>query len=177
MTRQPKKSETLEIRLSHDAKQAFMACCRAEGLSASETLRRFIEQSLAPATERRRPLRRRWPLLAGAAAAVMTVAAALPSLARPSLRAEFDRLDLDHSSSLNLAELTRGASVAVTVDIAGSSVTHSERGAILPVAFEHDARGQAQARLARQVLATAFASLDRNRDGAISFEEFRAAQR
>jgi hypothetical protein len=177
MTRPPKKSETLEIRLSHDAKQAFMACCRAEGLSASEALRRFIEQSLAPPAVRRRPLCRRGPLLAGAVAAVVTAAAALPSLAHPSLRTEFDGLDLDHSNSLNLAEVTRGASVAVTVDLAGTSAIRSDRGAILPVAFEHDARGQAAARLARQAVATTFASLDRNHDGAISFAEFSAAQR
>lgn len=177
MTRPPKKSETLEIRLSHDAKQAFMACCRAEGLSASEALRRCIEQSLAPSTARRRLQRRRWPLLAGAVAAATTAAAALPSLAHPSLRAAFDRLDLDHDNSLTLAELTQGASVAVTVDLAGASVTRIERGAILPVAFEHDTRGQAAAALARQVLATTFARLDRNHDGAITFAEFSAAQR
>jgi len=31
----PKKTETVEIRLSHAAKTAFMARCRAEGMTAS----------------------------------------------------------------------------------------------------------------------------------------------
>ena len=48
-----KKSETLEIRLPHPTKLAFMARCRTRGLSASESLRRFIDAELrAPAPAR-----------------------------------------------------------------------------------------------------------------------------
>ena len=38
-----KKTETIEIRLPHDTKTAFMARCRAEGRTASDVLRRFID--------------------------------------------------------------------------------------------------------------------------------------
>ncbi|MEC8456219.1 MAG: hypothetical protein VXZ43_04830 [Pseudomonadota bacterium] len=42
-----KKTETIEIRLPHDTKTAFMARCRAEGRTASDVLRRFIDAELA----------------------------------------------------------------------------------------------------------------------------------
>jgi len=60
-----KKSESLEIRLPYPTKQAFMARCRADGRSASEALRGFIEAEIegAPARPRLRPL------IAGALAA------------------------------------------------------------------------------------------------------------
>ena len=45
--RPPKKSETLEVRVPHAAKQAFMARCRAEGRSASDVIREFIDGFLA----------------------------------------------------------------------------------------------------------------------------------
>src|ERR1700761_765042 len=58
--RGPKKSETLEIRLPYALKQAFMARCQAQGRSASEALRGFIEQALieGASAEPRRPARR-----------------------------------------------------------------------------------------------------------------------
>ena len=60
MTRPPKKSETLEIRLPHEAKQAFMARCRDEGVSASQALRGFIEAQIAPPPACAAPRRRAW---------------------------------------------------------------------------------------------------------------------
>ena len=91
--RRIKKSETLEIRLAHPTKLAFMAACRDEGRSASEALRQFIEAHLdAPP---RRPSRRGGHLVAGALIVAALGAVALPSLARPDLRAAFARLGLD----------------------------------------------------------------------------------
>ena len=43
MTRREKQSESLEIRLGHSAKQAFMDACREKGLTASEVVRDFVE--------------------------------------------------------------------------------------------------------------------------------------
>ncbi|MBP8246942.1 MAG: hypothetical protein KAX56_08760 [Phenylobacterium sp.] len=104
--RRLKKSESLEIRIPHPTKEAFMARCRADGRSASEALRAFIDQQLeAPAKPRlsRRTLR----LVAGAAIAAAVGAAALPSLARPSIAAaQFDRIDANHDGVLSRAEFT-----------------------------------------------------------------------
>lgn len=105
MAREPKKSETLEVRLSHQAKTAFMARCGARGQSASDAIRSFIEADLAP---RRQPSNawRGW-----AAAALIGLglgAVAAPSLAegRNTSQAAFSRLDRDHDGALSYAEFS-----------------------------------------------------------------------
>lgn len=100
----PKKSESLEIRIPHPTKQAFMARCQAEGRSASEVLRDLIDRRLEPAPRRSR---RRWRLAAGALVVAGMAAAAAPTLARPSLQAEFQRLDANRDQVVTLDELSR----------------------------------------------------------------------
>jgi hypothetical protein len=147
--RGPKKSETLEIRLAHETKQAFMARCREEGRSVSEALRGLIEQAL---TAPRRPARRvRWVAVGLAAAGLAAVAA--PSLARPNLPARFARLDTDHDGKLSLPEFERGASVRISL---GSGAAR----ALAPA--ERDG-----------LLAREFARIDANGDGEIALDEFR----
>jgi hypothetical protein len=105
-TRRLKKSETLEVRLPHPTKLAFMARCRDEGVSASEAVRGFIEGRLetgaTPARTRRLPL-----IAAGALAAAAMAAVAAPSLARTGPPADFARLDADRDGRLTPAELSR----------------------------------------------------------------------
>lgn len=104
--RKLKKSESLEIRIPHPTKQAFMARCRADGRSASDTLRAFIELHLDG--EAARPAqRRRRHLIAGAMIAAAVGAIALPSLARPVAQSEFARLDVDSDSRITFQELAR----------------------------------------------------------------------
>ncbi|MDO8321887.1 MAG: hypothetical protein Q7T23_02995 [Phenylobacterium sp.] len=99
-----KKSESLEIRIPYPTKEAFMARCRADGRSASEALRAFIDQQLEAPAKPRSP-RKGLRLVVGAAIAAAVGAAALPSLARPSLsHAQFDRIDADHDGVLSRAE-------------------------------------------------------------------------
>lgn len=101
MSRPPKKSETLEVRLSHATKEAFMARCRADGRSASETVRGFIEGEIAAARPRRLLPR----LAAGALLAAAAGAVAAPTLAHPARSAaEFQRLDKNHDGVLTLDE-------------------------------------------------------------------------
>ncbi|THD60701.1 EF-hand domain-containing protein [Phenylobacterium sp.] len=90
MTVKLKKSETLEIRLPYPTKLAFMARCRGEGRSASEAVRRFIDGEIDG--EKASRAHRGDRLILGVLAAAAMGAVALPSLAHPSLRAEFDRL-------------------------------------------------------------------------------------
>jgi hypothetical protein len=122
----PKKSETLEIRLPHQTKTAFMARCQDEGRTASETVRRFIDGELHGAAPRRaRPAL--WPALgqalAAAVAGLAIGAVAAPSLAQTSLaqtslgqtahagtdpRAAFDRLDRNHDGVVSFDEFRAG---------------------------------------------------------------------
>jgi hypothetical protein len=147
--RGPKKSETLEIRLPHALKLAFMARCRDEGRSASETLRGYIDHALA---EPRQPNGRlRWAAVGLAAVSLGAVAA--PSLARPSLPAQFARLDADHDGLVSLAEFEQGASVQITFGPgAARALTAADRESLL----RHE-----------------FGRIDANRDGEIALDEFR----
>jgi hypothetical protein len=111
MSRAPKKSETLEVRLAHPIKQAFMARCRAEGRTASDAVRAFIEaETAAPGRPRRSRLAAR--LAAGALLAAAAGAVAAPTLAHTiraeSRAAEFQRLDANHDGVLSRAEFLRG---------------------------------------------------------------------
>lgn len=45
--REPKKTTTIEIRLSDEAKQEFLDACRSQGVSASATLREFMASYVA----------------------------------------------------------------------------------------------------------------------------------
>lgn len=107
--RAPKKSETLEIRLPYESKVAFMAKCRAEGLTASEVLRGAIEahdpRPLVPVT-------RGWSswlqVLAVAGTGALIGAVAVPSIAQAlPQRPAFERLDVDHNGVLTPAEFRR----------------------------------------------------------------------
>ena len=101
-----KKTETLEIRIPHSTKTAFMAHCRAQGRSASEDLRTFIEYQI---TGPRRPQSgRRWrQAMIGALIAATVGAGAAPALARASMATGFERLDTDHDQRVTEAEFRR----------------------------------------------------------------------
>ena len=84
----PKKSETLEIRLPYETKTAFMSRCRDDGRTASEAVRRFIEQEITDerASARTAPTRGRawwWQALAAGAVGLAVGTVAAPSLAHP----------------------------------------------------------------------------------------------
>ena len=103
----PKKSETLEIRLSFATKAAFMARCRDDGCTAREAVRRFIEEEIEDSQSRPPSARfRAWQALAAAIAGLAIGAVAAPSLAHPTAntRAAFDRLDRNHDGVLSFEE-------------------------------------------------------------------------
>lgn len=103
----PKKSETLEVRLPHSTKTAFMARCRSDGQTASEAVRGYIETELLAGSRRGRL--RLWQTVAAAVAGLALGAVAAPSLARTAStdQAAFHQLDRDHDGVLTLAEFQR----------------------------------------------------------------------
>jgi hypothetical protein len=121
MPQKLKKSETLEIRLPHPAKQAFMARCRADDRSASEVLRDLIEDHMqAPRRTPAKPERKGLRLVLGVLIAAAVGAAAAPSLAAlPAagvrdliLKTGFQRLDANHDGQVSFDEYRRAYEAA-----------------------------------------------------------------
>ena len=102
--RQPKKSETLEVRLPFETKTAFMAQCQSDGRTASEAVRGFIEGELSSAPVRRVRTRGWQALLAAVAAGLAIGAVAAPSLAQTASHTRFAELDRDHDGVLTPVE-------------------------------------------------------------------------
>ena len=104
---EPKKSETIEIRLSYQMKQAFMRRCRDEQRSASDAVRTFIDGELRSLPGGRRKSRPSMRLAAAAAlGAALGLGAAAPSFAQASQtsKAVFDQLDRNHDGVLTYHE-------------------------------------------------------------------------
>jgi Ca2+-binding EF-hand superfamily protein len=121
MTRAPKKSETLEIRIPHETKQALMARSRAEGRPASEVVRSFIDAYLAeaacspPQTAWERSMakfrtysRPEMALMAAFVAVGGVGLAVSPATALPDLQAAFKELDADGNGVISSSEFGSG---------------------------------------------------------------------
>ncbi|MEM1087348.1 MAG: hypothetical protein AAGH90_06435 [Pseudomonadota bacterium] len=130
MTKRNKKSETLDIRLPHEQKQAFMSAVRSNSETASEAIRRFIADyvSKAEATEHPNPVqeltmtlnKHRVKTLATAvtAACGLSLIAALPTAAA----SPFDKLDKNKDGILTEGEILEGhdADIIAKLDTDGS---------------------------------------------------------
>lgn len=103
--RPPKKSETLEVRLPYQTKTAFMARCQAEGRTASDAVRGFIEDELTGASRLRRHRTRGWQAVAAAVAGLVLGAVAAPTLAQTATEHQsFHALDRNHDGVLSSVE-------------------------------------------------------------------------
>lgn len=107
--RAPKKSETLEIRLPHASKVAFMEQCRRNGVTASEVLRNLIEKSGGTACKSAgRGLSRWMQVLAAAGTGLLIGSVAAPAIAQAlPERASFTHLDLNHDGVLTRSEFEK----------------------------------------------------------------------
>jgi len=116
--RKVKKSETLEVRIPFETKQAFLIACREDGTTASEVVRESVQTYLdererpTPQVERTlimklpQPVRRYGPRVAlgGLAALGITSLAVLPSAAAPDFASMFKRLDANSDGVLTAEE-------------------------------------------------------------------------
>src|SRR5690606_13279907 len=105
-SRKPKKSETLEVRLPYETKQAFLTACREDGTTASEVVRGSIDDYLdergRPETETQprsviamipAPIRNKRYLAVAGGLAGLAALVALPSAADPDFMATFHKFD------------------------------------------------------------------------------------
>lgn len=113
-----KKSETLEVRIPYETKQAFLTACREDGTTASEVVRDGVQSYLdarerPPIQEKRsivmklpQPVRHYGPRIAagGIAAIGLATFVALPSAAAPDFKAQFTRLDVNGDGVLSADE-------------------------------------------------------------------------
>jgi Ca2+-binding EF-hand superfamily protein/antitoxin component of RelBE/YafQ-DinJ toxin-antitoxin module len=119
-SRSPKKTEMIEVRVSHETKRAFLEACGSVGRTASDVIREsiddFIDQRRQPQpvvkeeaagkvfTLIPRAVRKKRYVAVGAAAVGLSLFAALPSAAAPDLAAAFKRLDTNGDGVLTDAE-------------------------------------------------------------------------
>jgi Ca2+-binding EF-hand superfamily protein len=123
-----KKSEMLEVRLTYETKQSFLAACRTAGRTASDVVREqiegFIAGQAAPVAEPAQdakpaanilafiPKSARKPGLVLGAASALGLAAflALPSAAAPDLKSAFTRMDANKDGVLTADEFAAAPS-------------------------------------------------------------------
>ncbi len=176
----PKKSETLEVRLPHTVKKAFMARARSRGQTASALLREFIESYLAetdPRKENRRMFRKLTkPAAIGSLTAVgvatLHLVAPVAASAAPDLRALFERLDTDQNGQLSEDEFSLRGAGGYHAAMQGLHL-----GDVIPLVMAiHFGVGMAEDDVTYGDLREAFASHDQNGDGNVTFGEFESQQ-
>lgn len=110
-----KKSESIEVRVPYELKQEFMQRAAQEGVSASDLIRRFMADYLAPPSKESRTmlisaLKPAAFLGATAVAAIFTLSWPTAVQATPDLKAVFDRFDADKNGAVTPSEFVQGMS-------------------------------------------------------------------
>lgn len=171
--RRSKKSETLEVRLEHEVKEALMRKAQLEGRSTSDVVREFIQLYLADKPkEARSMIFALWkPATAiGAASVAALVALVTPATlhARPDLGAIFKSLDRDGNDALTVGEfqqLTSNPEVQKAHEARMAAGHQGKAGA-------HGIAGHAaHAAASPEMIGAHFAKLDSNSDGSLTLEE------
>jgi len=177
--RPPKKTESLEVRLPHDAKRAFMSKARDEGRTASDVLRAFVD-SYAAASEvpgARKRIRRYLKLAAMAAVAATGVAfyALTPTAvaAAPELEAMFGALDGNLDGALDREEFLNRRGAGVVLLQTGDHLTASRQAdPQFTVPVDTDRPTRLSHDDVTEMLEEAFAEQDGDRNGVVTFGEW-----
>jgi hypothetical protein len=166
MIRPPKKSDTIEVRLPHAVKRAFMDQCHAQGRTASDVVRGFVEAHLAKEPAEPAALRL-WfrPVAAAGMLAALMVAMPVAVASGPDLRPSFAVIDRNHDGLLTPDEYGArpqppgrecGEHHVLALPLRDGAIPHA-RG-MRPFAI-----GAAD---------FSFAGADANKDGKVSFPEY-----
>lgn len=180
--RPPKKSETIEVRLTHEAKKALVNRARSEGRSASAIIRECVADYLgSEAKERPSMLSTIWkPALASAAllggAALLSLSFSTPLSAGPDLTVAFEQLDRNHDHAISLDEfIGRNADMLFVNKALKRSDGGEKKIFVLPVAKQAPVAGAVSP--PKELLQQEFAKEDADRDGKVTFAEFTAYHR
>ena len=200
MRRGPKKTESIEIRVPHATKSAFMTACRQNGTSASAVLRAFIERYVHSAS--RAPIQwkeelrmmfknRSMRAAVGAFAAAMTATVVVSSIASPAraatdplLSAVYEWMDADHDGKLSRTEFLSPTgdepigAIGVIVETKTRPANETPEALFARLDSNHDGSislGELSAQaVARTTLTPAVSAADANRDGRITEGELAA---
>ena len=192
MKRPPKKDDTLEVRLPQETKQAFMERCKAEGSTASDTVRGFIEGHLAKPLSAKEPAFYRPAASFAAIAAFAAVGIALftptPSRAAPDLKSMFQEMDTNKDGKVSETEFAARRPMMARRDGAGPGqagfggpppradvifIAGPPPGAPMGPPPGPPPGMQPLSDKDREAFrAKMFGETDANKDGAVSFEEF-----
>jgi len=163
--RPPKKSESLEVRLSLGDKQALMRKAATEGRSASEIVRDSIASYPAHAEGRLQS----WRRVAALLVVPSTVLAAAYSIASPAsadrdyrqaFQSTLARLDKDHDGMIDRQEFAGQTFLVLTPNGAADGALNADiHRPPNPLISSSDLRGE-------------FAAQDRNGDGRITLAEY-----
>ncbi len=165
--RPPKKSDTIEVRLTHEAKRAFMRKCEADGQTASGAIRCYIDAAVAPE-------RRRWrvrlvlgvlPVVAAAAYALMPARAVASHDPRP----QFNAMDRNHDGVLTPDEYGDDRYAPVNCD-------GSRRPFVIPLGRSTDPGFLGMRTYAISRAALPVVRMDRDGDGKVTYAEFAAGR-
>lgn len=172
MEREAKKSDSIEVRVPYAVKQAFMARCRAEGRTASEAIRAFVEAEIEerPARERSRLHLMRPVAAAGIAATLAATLVIGPASvsAAPNFGPGFSALDRNRDGMISPAEYgddsrrRQGPYGCARAEL------------LLPLARESMPEVKGVRPFAVAASDFTFAGVDRNKDGRISSAEYAA---
>ncbi len=165
--RQPKKTDSIEVRVAPETKKAFMDSCEKRKRSASEVIRNFIDAYIADVSrapgnqspkefDMTKIIKSKKARLAALAACAAGIAMATPSAAAdPRLEAVFIWLDDDHDNAISKSEfLTPGKSGNASFN--GIQIVITTKGAI--------PKNESRSEL--------FDRIDASSDGKLSLKEF-----
>ena len=170
--REPKKSETVEVRLPHEMKGALMDKARAEGRSASEVIRKSIDVYLAeqPKETRSMFVALFWKPLAATGAAALAIVwsglATSPAGAVPDFAMAFEALDLNRDKVISVDEF-----VQHKIDSATARKIHGQAADHGPHAMHGGAN---RPKPSEQEMRAHFGQVDANADGNVTMDEMRA---
>ena len=181
-----KKSETLEVRIPYETKQAFLTACREDGTTASEVVREsvqtYLDERERPDPKKERTLIVKLPqpvrrygvrIAAGSLAAVgLTTFAALPVAAAPDFASIFKSMDANGDGVLTAQEFARTGGKDGGQASTNSKVTTRT----ITIDSDDDAPAAAPTRGATEMKQDAFAFWLPDDDSSVSTQQVNSVQ-